>query len=194
MVNLSGTLCYMNSVLQSLASLYHLRLHLKLLVDLAVDLDIETPVSDAVFDTLYDLNQPSATQPAPLRPLDLLSALVELPQIRRMLGTREQQDAHELFVVLAGAISDEATKVAKENDLRKAGLSHASDLSTPSPRSSPAPSLTIRRRRPDRSAPTPLPWEGLLARRRTCAACGYADVVRLDTMGGMELSIPRNVS
>ncbi|RSH87343.1 hypothetical protein EHS25_003252 [Saitozyma podzolica] len=125
MVNLSGTLCYMNSVLQAFASMASLIFHLERIVALAVDVDIPTPVTDALLDVLQGplelifclTHFASATTvlgPPALRPLALLHALKALPAIQRLLGTREQQDAHELFVVLAEAVSDEAVKVAAE--------------------------------------------------------------------------------
>lgn len=211
MVNLSGTLCYMNSVLQAFASLPTLMTYLDRVITAAESVDYPSPVCDALYDVLCDLNTGHARHPAALRPHVLLAALSPLPQIRRLLATREQQDAHELFVVLAEAVSDEALKVAKEVARTKGGLSVAMDLrlnSRPpsatssratSPPASPAPSAAPSI--PPRPYPPPrrndalqIPWEGLLARRRICARCGYSDVVRMDTLGGMELPLPRSVS
>lgn len=213
MVNLSGTLCYMNSVLQAFASLPTLTSYLDRVITAAERVDMPTPVCDALYDILADLNTGHARHPAALRPHVLLAALSPLPQIRRLLATREQQDAHELFVVLAEAVSDEATKVAKEVARTRGGLSVALDLrlnslppstatsraASPFPSSSPAssagPSIPPRPfPPPKRNDPLQIPWEGLLARRRICARCGYSDVVRMDTLGGMELSVPRSVS
>jgi ubiquitin carboxyl-terminal hydrolase 1 len=207
MVNLSGTLCYMNSVLQAFASLPTLTSYLERVINTAEAVDLPTPVCDALYEVLADLNTGHARHPPPLRPHVLLAALSPLPQIRRLLATREQQDAHELFVVLAEAVSDEAAKVAKEVARVRGGLSVALELrpnSLPpsaavsratSPAPSSAPSI------PPRPYPPPkrndallVPWEGLLARRRICARCGYSDVVRMDTLGGMELPVPRSVS
>ncbi|CAK9783032.1 cysteine proteinase [Cutaneotrichosporon oleaginosum] len=205
MVNLSGTLCYMNSVLQAFASLPTLTAYLGRVIRAAESVDLPTPVSDALYDVLADLNTGHARHPAALRPHVLLAALSPLPQIRRLLATREQQDAHELYVVLAEAVSDEAAKVAKEVARVRGGLSVALELR---PNSLPASASTSRATTPLPSAapsipprpyPPPrrndallVPWEGLLARRRICARCGYSDVVRMDTLGGMELSVPRS--
>lgn len=38
-----------------------------------------------------------------------------------------------------------------------------------------------------------MPWEGLMARRRVCKACGWCETIRMDTLGGMELAIPQSV-
>lgn len=205
MVNLSGTLCYMNSVLQAFASLPLLVQHLDRIVELAVKVDVPTPVTDALAETLDQLNTGHARTPPALRPQVLLAALSPLPAIRRLLATREQQDAHELFVVLAEAVSDEAGKVAKEVAKANGGLGQALDLklgdrtrlaSPPlsargSP--SPAPKFSVVKSRQPRDA-LALPWEGLLARRKVCTRCGWSDVVRMDTTGGMELPVPRSVS
>ena len=70
MVNLSGTLCYMNSVLQvrspfstsgrytsanaqAFASVTSLLSHLERIVNFAVEVDLPTPVSDALLTILY---------------------------------------------------------------------------------------------------------------------------------------------
>ena len=37
------------------------------------------------------------------------------------------------------------------------------------------------------------PWEGLMARKRTCQVCGWSEGVRMDSLGGMELSLPQYV-
>lgn len=90
MVNLSGTLCYMNSVLQAWASLPHLRAHLERIIQLATAADVPTPVTDAVHDVLQRLNTGHKSQPPALRPHTLLAALSPLPAVRRLLATREQ--------------------------------------------------------------------------------------------------------
>ncbi|EJT51808.1 hypothetical protein A1Q1_06946 [Trichosporon asahii var. asahii CBS 2479] len=192
MVNLSGTLCYMNSVLQAWASLPHLRAHLERIIQLATAADVPTPVTDAVHDVLRRLNTGHAKQPPALRPHQLLAALSPLPAVRRLLATREQQDAHELFVVLAEAVSDEATKVAKEV-ARTRGLGQALDLSSLDVRAlKNGAARRVPQNRPEKDLQAP--WDGLLARRRVCRRCGYSDVVRMDSLGGMELPVPRSVS
>lgn len=191
MVNLSGTLCYMNSVLQAWAALPHLRAHLARIIELATAADVPTPVADAVADVLAALNTGHARPPTPLRPHTLLAALSPLPAVRRLLATREQQDAHELFVVLAEAVSDEAGRVAREV-ARTRGLGQALDLSGLDARSLRSGAVRVPQRRPEKDLQAP--WDGLLARRRVCRRCGYSDVIRMDSLGGMELPVPRSVS
>ncbi|KAK4684463.1 ubiquitin carboxyl-terminal hydrolase 1, partial [Tremellales sp. Uapishka_1] len=182
MVNLSGTLCYMNSVLQALASLPSLLDHLARITNLAVEVDLPTPVIDSLLDILRDLNTPSPSRPPALRPHALLQALSPLPPIQRLLSTGEQQDAHELFIVLTEAVANESLVIAKET-AKLRGLGEV--LSLQSYSSSKNAGKTKTRKRGIAH-----PWEGLVARRRKCLRCGWVESVRIDTLGGMELSIP----
>lgn len=204
MVNLSGTLCYMNSVLQAFASLPAIVHHLEHIIHLAENADIVTPVTDALFDTLHKLNTGAATQPAAIRPIELLQALAPLPPIRRLLATREQQDAHELFVVLSEAVSDEANKVADGVGLMGRGFGQAAKFilsdnvsesqSSVSRGGSPGPLPPTRRAPIEVPKRLPSPLDGLLSRQRQCRVCSYLDPVRVDNLGGMELGIPQMVS
>ncbi|WVW83920.1 hypothetical protein I302_105942 [Kwoniella bestiolae CBS 10118] len=190
MVNLSGTLCYMNSVLQAFASITSLVNHLEKIVELAVETDTPTPVTDALLEVIQDLNTPHSRSP-PLRPHSLLQALHPLPQIRRLLSTREQQDAHELFIILAEAVSDEAMKVASEiGRLRGLGeiLSLQGYAGSKNLVGGNADLEGANKRRKVRGIAQP--WEGLMARRRVCQTCGWETEVRMDLVGGMELPIP----
>lgn len=180
---------------------------------LAVETDLPTPVTDALADVLAgthahcksdrfiahgaELNTPHAKPPRPIRPHNLLTALHPLPQIRRLLSTREQQDAHELFVVLAEAISDEAVKVVREI-VRLRGIAdilplqaYCSDKGAIT--SSPVYPLGPVKEKKRKVKGLAQPWEGLIARRRVCRRCGYHTEVRMDTLGGMELPLPMSV-
>ncbi|WVQ80648.1 hypothetical protein IAT38_002753 [Cryptococcus sp. DSM 104549] len=193
MVNLSGTLCYMNSVLQSFASIGSLARHLEKLVEYAVEVDMPTHVTDALLDVIRDLNTPHKHRPRPLRPEQLLAALQSLPAVRRLLSTREQQDAHELFLVLAEAISDEAVKVAAEIG-RARGLGELLSLQGYIVGKGDAGGTVqgdvegAKKRKKIRGVAQP--WEGLMARRRVCRMCEWSEAVRMDMFGGMELPVP----
>lgn len=203
MVNLSGVLCYMNSVLQALASVESLVEHLKRIMAMADEVDIPTPVTDALSDVLADLNTPLNRPQRAIRPADLLVALRRQPAIQRLLAVREQQDAHELFVVLAEAVSDEALKVARDL-MRLRGLAEVSTiqeyLKEMSERGSinADPPMSARssqgQEKKLKAKGLTMPWEGLIARRRTCRACGWCETIRMDTLGGMELPVPQYVS
>ena len=157
-----------------------------------------TPVTDALSDVLAELNTPHSSQPRPIRPHNLLAALAELDQIRRLLSTREQQDAHELFVILAEAISNESLKVAKEV-VRLRGIAEVLSLQgycvekgAVDP-GSPTRSLGAIKQTTKKVKGLAQPWEGLTARRRVCRRCGYHSEVRMETLGGMELPLPLSV-
>ncbi|ODN79782.1 hypothetical protein L202_03690 [Cryptococcus amylolentus CBS 6039] len=193
MVNLSGTLCYMNSVLQSTASLSSIISHLERVIDLAVEADMPTHVADALLEVVRDLNTPHKSHPPALRPHGLLQALYPLPAVRRLLGTGEQQDAHELFLVLAEAISDEVVKVAIEI-AKLRGLGDLLPLQAYAAGKGGGASVLrvdvegAKKRNKIRGVGQP--WEGLLARRRVCQRCGWSETVRLETLSGMELPVP----
>lgn len=121
------------------------------------------------------------------------------------MGTREQQDAHELFVVLAEAVSDEAVKVAAEVARLKGfgevlslqgyasekGLAKDQEKSNGNGRAAVMRVIGEERRKIRGLAQ---PWEGLMARRRVCRRCGWCEAIRMDTLGGMELPLPLHVS
>ena len=191
--------------------------HLERIVALAVEADMPTPVADALSDVLRgtpaappplnssrrglcrsDLNSPNRRSPPALRPHALLEALQPLPQVRRLLSTREQQDAHELFVVLAEAVSDEALKVAAEV-VKLRGIAEV--LSLQAYCSNKGESSAVARALRDggkgkrvKMKGLAQPWEGLMARRRVCRKCAWSEAVRMDTLGGMELPLPLHVS
>lgn len=152
------------------------------------------------------LNTAHARPPNAIRPNDLLVALYELPAIRRLLSTREQQDAHELFMVLAEAIGNESVRVARVV-ARSKGLGEVVSLQgyaaatgakgSPSVGSSTGEGQVKRwkgRSRDEKVRGLAQPWEGLMARKRTCQVCGWSEGVRMDSLGGMELSLPQYVS
>lgn len=145
-----------------------------------------------------DLNTPQKRQPPALRPVALLHALQTLPAIRRLLSTREQQDAHELFLVLAEAVSDEALKVAAEV-AQDRGLGEI--LSLQGYVKDKAEKQAVagragdgRKETRERTRGLTMPWEGLMARRRVCKSCGWCESIRMDTLGGLELALPLGVS
>ena len=112
-----------------------------------------------------------------------------------MLSTREQQDAHELFLVLAEAVSNEAMKVAAEVATNR-GLGELLTLQgylagkIESGRLGKDGGQGVRAKKRCLA----MPWEGLMARRRVCKGCGWCETIRMDTLGGMELAIPQSVS
>lgn len=162
-------------------------------------------------DLDVDLNTTQKRHPPAIRPVALLNALQTLPAIRRLLSTREQQDAHELFLVLAEAVSDEALKVAGEVATTR-GLGEilslqgyvangqAHNLKSQNCQTGQITQNGKRKgqdgqhRNREKKRGLAMPWEGLMARRRVCRTCGWCESIRMDTLGGMELAIPLTVS
>ena len=52
LVNISGTYCFLNFVLQAMSSLAYLQPHLEAIQAKAIELDVPTPVVDTLKDTL----------------------------------------------------------------------------------------------------------------------------------------------
>lgn len=211
---------------QAFASLPRLHEHLESVIELAEEVDLATPVTDALVQTLdrecredpslllvsllflaIELNTPSTSSyPPPLRPHALVDAFSALPSVRRLLSTRDHQDAHELFLLLASAISDELTRLAKERrrDLGFAGPiplltptaatpAGASLASAVSWTSIPSGRVQTGSRKGKEREKILSPWEGLSANRRTCLKCGWCEGVRYETLGALDVAVPMSV-
>jgi hypothetical protein len=111
----------LSPLFQALASLPSFLSRLAYVHSQAISSDIPTPLLDALLPLLLTLNSPSSSSSSrPLRPTDLVEALMESDTLRRSgifnRGMREQQDAQELWLLLVGAVEEEAEKVGKEVD------------------------------------------------------------------------------
>ncbi|KAJ9093792.1 hypothetical protein QFC19_008168 [Naganishia cerealis] len=193
----STTNRYVLSLTQSFASLTYLQKHLDSVIELAEVVDLNTPVTDALSVTLEQLNTPSSSsRPQPLRPYTLVEALSTLPSVRRLLQTREHQDAHELFLLLTNAISDELAKLDLERrkdkglgevlDFRKAVLQQLAYAK----QGAIIEHNQMGRWRGKDKTRILSPWEGLSANRRICLKCGYCEGIRYETMGAMDVTLP----
>jgi ubiquitin carboxyl-terminal hydrolase 1 len=148
-----------------------------------------------------ELNTPSpSSRPHPLRPYALVEALSTLPSVRRLLQTREHQDAHELFLLLTNAISDELAKLDVERRKDK-GLGEVLDF-----HKSVMQQLAVAKEggtneynpmgrwKAKEKTRILSPWEGLSANRRICLKCGWCEGIRYETMGAMDVTLPASVS
>lgn len=130
--------------------------------------------------------------------------------MRRLLQTRDHQDAHELFLLISNAINEELKKLLKERR-RNVGLPEILDLAADlrtgktsvvhSARASPGPGYdedfaakTAHRRSKGKQAEVLSPWEGLSANRRSCLKCGYCEAIRYEVMGALDVAVPMSVS
>ncbi|KAN0059997.1 ubiquitin-specific protease ubp1 [Thecaphora frezii] len=116
----TGNTCFFNSTVQSLASIPALRQHLYDVVRAAERWDVPTPVTDALLDLIDSLNA-AAGRASDINPTTLVGALRSLPSspLRSLVSAHQQQDAHELFVLLSGAIDDEMVAVAAEAEQQR---------------------------------------------------------------------------
>ncbi|KAF9780012.1 hypothetical protein BJ322DRAFT_304727 [Thelephora terrestris] len=172
---MSGTYCFMNSVVQAFASLSYLRPQIEDIHARAVALDVETPVIDSLRDLLHALNIPHSS-PRAIKPIQLINALSVDPEGRTnpLLFSREHQDAQELFQLLSECIKREATAVDKEY-LRDRGLGAISNTNGSSRHKNLG--FTV--------------FDGLTANRRSCVVCGYTEAVMHFSFDNWQLAVPR---
>ncbi|KAG7528648.1 hypothetical protein FFLO_06012 [Filobasidium floriforme] len=191
MVNLSGTLCYMNSILQAFASLTYLKLYLDQIIYLAEEVDLNTPIIDALDSTLQELNTPCSSRPAPVRPYHFIEALSQLPSVRRLLQTREHQDAHELFLLLTNAVAEELKSLEKERRIDR-GLSVILDGTKIQRDKDGNSTIQVIKDKGIEKERLLSPWEGLTAIRRNCLVCGWCEVIRHEVTGAIDVTVPMN--
>lgn len=187
LVNVSGTYCFLNSVLQAMASLAYLEPHLDAIQAKAIELDVPTPVVDTLKETLQILNSPRSS-PYAYRPMPIINALSQpAPGTGKrslLFSSRQHQDAQELFQLLSECIKQEAHAVDAEG-ARDRGLgSFARELS--SGYESGFNSIDI-----ETEVASTGVFDGLTANRRSCVTCGYTEAVMHFALDSWQLSLPR---
>jgi ubiquitin carboxyl-terminal hydrolase 1 len=120
--------------------------------------------------------------------------------VRRLLQTREHQDAHELFLLLTNAISDELGKLDLERrkdrglavamQFRTLGLLQSNGVEDGQPNGQ----KRVGRWSNNEKNRILSPWEGLSANRRICLKCGWCEGIRYETMGAIDVTLPSSVS
>lgn len=114
----------------------------------------------------------------PLRPTAIIAALSQHSARRQSLfGSREHQDAQELFQLVSECVKDEAAAVVKEGR-RDRGFG---GLPPPALSSPEAQHADI-----GRSV-----FDGLTANRRSCVECGYTEAVMHFGFDSWQLAVPR---
>ncbi|POY70836.1 hypothetical protein BMF94_6249 [Rhodotorula taiwanensis] len=185
LLNAAGNLCFLNATLQSMASLPPLLSYLDELVASAEDIDLETPVSLALVNTLEALNTPSSSRPPPLRPVELANALVaSSPTRRRLLANSDQQDAHELWVMMRDAVEEEAVRLSealRRLASRGSGLKEVARMQA-------GLGLAVGTKVQRRAATDPFFW--LRSQRVRCMECGYVRDTRHEGEELLMLSVP----
>ncbi|EPQ29925.1 uncharacterized protein PFL1_02597 [Pseudozyma flocculosa PF-1] len=111
----TGNTCFFNSTVQSLASVPALRSHLDDVIHAAERWDVPTPVTDALVELIDALNA-AQSRASSINPTALVNALrtMNSSPLRSLVSAHQQQDAHELFVLLSSAVDDEMLAISRE--------------------------------------------------------------------------------
>ncbi|CAG8621241.1 3996_t:CDS:2, partial [Racocetra fulgida] len=171
--NQGNNICFLNAVLQSLASLKNLRTYLRKKLESTANHD-ERLVTFALYTTLEKLNEPLTSQDS-FNPTSIVWAL-QTANIKRLIN-RQQQDAHELFQLLSESLSveDEISRRPKslfDVDTIKL-LANNNKYTTIS--------LTSGRN----------PLIGLTACRISCMKCGYCGPIRHSSFDNISIPLPK---
>lgn len=191
-----GNTCYLNSVLQSLASSSSLRSYL----ENGRNTIGKQPLTEALHETLEELNK-QYTQSHSVEPP---KSLFRVTPLSCMLSTKEQQDAHELMQLIMNILDDEHSPHVSSG---LKGLSTKKALPKPPTtyhRSFPLPILTkqplptfVNRTKGDlelvkMNAYQENPFYGLMATTKKCTSCGSESLPHYQKFYGISLSIPES--
>ncbi|KAI9303705.1 hypothetical protein BJ944DRAFT_203963 [Cunninghamella echinulata] len=186
----TGNTCYLNSVLQALSSLPRLQIYLDQINQQYAPHRL--PVTRSLLKTLRLLSKPidehQQNNLLSFRPIEIVSAI----NTNHKVINREQQDAHELFQLLSGALDTEETNAIVKNHMGN-GLKDILNWSHGHPSSSPLllkddiskPSLYQYQARQHSN-----PFVGLLANRLSCTRCGYTEAIRHSSFNNIQLNLP----
>lgn len=181
--------CFFNSVVQSLGSVHHLAMYLDEVVNMSDRWDVDTPVSDTLRSMLVALNTPQAKSQA-LVPRDLQRALRSVPQshgLYSLVSAQQQQDAHELAVLLIHALDAELGRIQHTRAKRlQEGSQGLAALVGPSHVQRGLP----RTRLGQHGDHVTNIFHGTMAQRTACAECGYMEAVRFFAMSELDLVVP----
>ncbi|XP_062589827.1 ubiquitin carboxyl-terminal hydrolase 30-like [Saccostrea cucullata] len=179
LVNLGNT-CFLNTILQGLASCSHVR---NWLSDFVSSGHEKTALmASTLNDTVKVLNNETQIDDNCYSPVEVIRALVA----NKWVITSEQQDAHEMFHVLTQTIDEETTKFPEIISLFE----------------NPETEFLKNEHAINRiQCPLPLiphremehPFRGLLASQLECVECGYRNPVRYDHFDSLSLSIPQSI-
>ncbi|KAK9353207.1 hypothetical protein V1523DRAFT_411801 [Lipomyces doorenjongii] len=165
-----GNTCFLNSVIQSLASVPRMT---EMLADSnACDLKVSTILSTLLEQLNTRLSSSHAHSPA---------TLLEALRSPRWTMHTEQQDAHEFLLALLDAIRTERVKHLLKEYQESISISTAvHKLQHPGESQQSTPNNT----------PVILPFDGLLSTRVSCLTCNEMQSLRQQPFSSIELSLP----
>ncbi|POW02985.1 hypothetical protein PSTT_11434, partial [Puccinia striiformis] len=171
--NASSNLCFLNSVIQALASTQEYTKYLK-------EIHSEKPkgegskpsIIEELLSIIEELNTPRPRNTV-LRPTKLIEALLANHASSSKLFNSNQQDAHELLMIIFEAIDLEFERSTKCRSSSHAGL--AALL---------LPTVTNQSRNQRN------PFCGLMANRIACAACAFSAGIHHSPTDHLSISLP----
>ncbi|TIB65082.1 hypothetical protein E3P77_02872 [Wallemia ichthyophaga] len=181
--NSSGVHCFLNSTIQSLASLTSLESFLGELLNESDKVDIYLPLSEALWDVIQTLNTPSRAVHTNTAIIDAFSlsdtnnnntSLMSPSKRALSLIQSGQQDAQEMFQCISSLL-------AHEEGLIKAAKCKVRGLDTLT--SSDNTTYT-----------TSFPLAGLTASRLADLRCGYVEAIRNIAFDALSLNLPMQTS
>ncbi|KAJ2727552.1 ubiquitin-specific protease ubp1 [Coemansia sp. Cherry 401B] len=171
-----GNTCFLNSTLQALASLAAFTDY--------VDRSTAAAASDSedagVTVQLKHVLDQLGPQPARVAALSPRALIGSLSQKSRWLGSRSEQDAHELFQLLSSTLQAAAAGRTGDGSLFDSGFLAATPPIANGIVSSPQPAVDLEN-----------PLLGMAASRTACVRCGYTEAIRHSTFDNLSLTVPR---
>ncbi|KAA1088215.1 hypothetical protein PGTUg99_026407 [Puccinia graminis f. sp. tritici] len=186
--NASSNLCFLNSVIQALASITELEDYLKQIKSTQTTIDDEQAgdrgsIIESLLEIINELNTPRERRSV-LRATKFIESLRANNASSSRLFNSNQQDAHELLMMILEAVEEEVDRAARLRSSASLGLAglinHLEPASSLSSSSSPSYNRKILRS----------PFRGLMANRIACAACGFSAGIRHSPTDHLSITLP----
>lgn len=181
-----GNTCFMNSTLQSLASIDQFNRYTESCVQLAKQRVIINTDAEIVIQlkNILDQLEPQPRKVPAISPREFINTLSKKG---RWMASQTEQDAHEFFQMVSSTLQSTIRDVPDSNTLFDSGFlfdgttskANSSFISTSSEGKTLQPQLPSN------------PLQGMAATRTTCVKCGYTAAIRHSTFDNIMLTVPR---